>query len=103
MIDPVKTFGDTATRLSKNPLGIIALFIVLIYGFAAFVTSRLLKNRLLRPIFVMWAARTPSMDPYTALGTHNWWIFCFIFYAPDGLTLLPPEVLGCGRDCMQQR
>jgi CheY-like chemotaxis protein len=39
MIDPVKSFGETATRLSKNPLGIIALFIVLVYGFAAFVTS----------------------------------------------------------------
>src|SRR5579862_9419356 len=35
----VKDFGDTATRLAKNPLGIIALFIVLVYGFAALVTA----------------------------------------------------------------
>jgi CheY-like chemotaxis protein len=39
MDDPIKTFGDTAARLSKNPLGIIALFIVLVYGFASYVTS----------------------------------------------------------------
>src|ERR1017187_10159142 len=35
----VKDFGDTATRLAKNPLGIIALFIVLVYGFASLVTA----------------------------------------------------------------
>lgn len=39
MADPIKAFGETATSLSKNPLGIIALFIVLVYGFAAFVTT----------------------------------------------------------------
>lgn len=31
----LSTFGSTAQGLSRNPLGIIALFIVLIYGFAA--------------------------------------------------------------------
>jgi len=35
----VRDFGDTAKALSKNPTGIIALFIVLIYGFAALVTT----------------------------------------------------------------
>lgn len=30
-------FGDTAVKLSQNPLGIIALFIVLVYGIAALV------------------------------------------------------------------
>lgn len=34
---PVDEFGKTAQRLSRNPLGIIALFIVLIYGIAGFV------------------------------------------------------------------
>ena len=29
------TFATTAKGLARNPLGIIALFIVLIYGFAA--------------------------------------------------------------------
>lgn len=33
----LKEFGDTAKGLARNPLGIIALFIVLIYGFAALV------------------------------------------------------------------
>lgn len=32
-------FGKTAQRLSRNPLGIIALFIVLVYGIAALVFS----------------------------------------------------------------
>ena len=35
----MKTFGDIAITLSKNPLGIIALFIVLVYGFASLVTA----------------------------------------------------------------
>lgn len=30
-------FGKTAESLARNPLGIIALFIVLIYGFASIV------------------------------------------------------------------
>ena len=39
MNDSLKTFGDTANTLSRNPLGIIALFIVLVYGFASLVTA----------------------------------------------------------------
>jgi len=35
----IKSFGQTAKALSGNPLGIIALFIVLVYGIAAFVTA----------------------------------------------------------------
>ncbi len=34
MNDPVRSFGEVANKLARNPLGIIALFIVLIYGFA---------------------------------------------------------------------
>ena len=37
--DPIKSFGETAKGLARNPLGIIALFIVLVYGFAALVTA----------------------------------------------------------------
>lgn len=36
---PLKTFGDTAKGLARNPIGIIALFIVLIYGFASLVVG----------------------------------------------------------------
>lgn len=39
MIDPTKDFGETARSLARNPLGIIALFIVLVYGFASLVTA----------------------------------------------------------------
>lgn len=38
MADETKTFADTAKSLARNPLGIIALFIVLVYGFASLVT-----------------------------------------------------------------
>ena len=39
MPSPVESFGETAKGLARNPLGIIALFIVLVYGFAALVTA----------------------------------------------------------------
>lgn len=35
----LQEFGNTAKSLARNPLGIIALFIVLVYGFAAIVTG----------------------------------------------------------------
>lgn len=38
MNDEIRSFGETATALARNPLGIIALFIVLVYGFASLVT-----------------------------------------------------------------
>jgi len=39
MNENLKSFGETAKGLSKNPLGIVALFIVLVYGVAALVTT----------------------------------------------------------------
>jgi CheY-like chemotaxis protein len=39
MNDQIKNFGDVAKGLARNPLGIIALFIVLVYGFASLVTA----------------------------------------------------------------
>ena len=39
MNDQTKGFGETAKSLARNPLGIIALFIVLVYGFASLVTA----------------------------------------------------------------
>jgi CheY-like chemotaxis protein len=39
MSDQLQSFGDIAKGLARNPLGIIALFIVLVYGFAALVTT----------------------------------------------------------------
>ncbi len=37
MNSPIDSFGKTAQRLATNPLGIIALFIVLVYGIAGIV------------------------------------------------------------------
>lgn len=37
--DPTNSFAQTAKGLARNPLGIIALFIVLVYGFASLVTA----------------------------------------------------------------
>src|SRR5207237_3070984 len=39
MSDQIGSFGATAKGLARNPLGIIALFIVLVYGFASLVTA----------------------------------------------------------------
>ncbi len=39
MNNDLEKIGQTAQGLSKSPLGIIALFIVLVYGFAALVTT----------------------------------------------------------------
>lgn len=39
MSQSLESFGKTAKGLARNPLGIIALFLVLAYGFAALVTA----------------------------------------------------------------
>ncbi|MEZ6139014.1 MAG: pYEATS domain-containing protein [Zavarzinella sp.] len=39
MANQLSEFGETAKGLSRNPLGIIALFIVLVYGFACLVVG----------------------------------------------------------------
>ena len=39
-----KDFGETAIKLARNPLGIIALFQVLIYGIAGYVTAKVDTN-----------------------------------------------------------
>lgn len=39
MPNNLESFGNTAKSLARNPLGIIALFIVLVYGFASLVTA----------------------------------------------------------------
>jgi len=40
----LKSFGNSAKELSRNPLGIIALFIVLVYGFACLLFGFSAKN-----------------------------------------------------------
>jgi hypothetical protein len=43
-LNPVTDFMEKAKGLTRNPLGIIALFISLIYGVACFVLSASLNN-----------------------------------------------------------
>ena len=44
MINPVTEFMDITKGLTRNPLGIIALFVSLIYGFACLVLSTSISN-----------------------------------------------------------
>lgn len=50
-------FGKTAQKLSRNPLGIIALFIVLVYGIAGLVlgvSSEYLQSNEKLPLIWFW-------------------------------------------------
>lgn len=60
MAASVAGIADAAKGLARNPLGIIALFIVLIYGFASFVTSRSLATENER-VLVWFMALFPPM------------------------------------------
>jgi hypothetical protein len=44
MKNPISDFMEKASGLTKNPLGIIALFVSLIYGFACLVLSTSIQN-----------------------------------------------------------
>ena len=52
-------FGSIAQRLARNPLGIIALFIVLVYGMAALVTASSTLESLHRLILVVFLVTFP--------------------------------------------
>jgi hypothetical protein len=54
MNENIKAFGDTASKLARNPLGIIALFQVLIYGIAGFVASRIDSANTLVLVPLVW-------------------------------------------------
>ena len=69
MHDSLKTFSETAKSLSKSPLGIIALFIVLVYGFASLVTafgSSLTSTERLPLIYFL------VVFPVLVLGVFGW-------------------------------
>lgn len=67
--DPVTYFGATARGLAKNPLGIIALFLVLVYGLAAlvivFASSLTSAERMPLVIFLV-------IFPILVLGVFLW-------------------------------
>ncbi|MBI1905558.1 MAG: hypothetical protein HYS20_04845 [Rhodocyclales bacterium] len=69
MSNPIKDFGSVAQGLARNPLGIIALFIVLIYGFASLVVG---ASSYLQP-----SERAPIiwfmvLFPVVVLGVFGW-------------------------------
>jgi CheY-like chemotaxis protein len=69
MSDQTVGFGDVAQKLARNPLGIIALFIVLVYGFAALVTgfsSSFTPSEKLPLIYFM------IIFPVLVLGVFGW-------------------------------
>ena len=69
MDDSVTKFVETAKGLSRNPLGIIALFIVLVYGFASLVTvfgSSLTPQERLPLIYFL------VLFPILVLGVFAW-------------------------------
>lgn len=78
----LSSFGSTARHLARNPLGIIALFLVLVYGFAALVLGVSGKN--LEP-----AQRWPLVwflviFPVLVLGIFSWLVsrHHYKLYAP---------------------
>lgn len=69
MSDQTAGFGDVAQKLARNPLGIIALFIVLVYGFVALVTgfsSSFTSDEKLPLIYFM------VIFPVLVLGVFGW-------------------------------
>ncbi|MBI5789020.1 MAG: hypothetical protein HZA78_09220 [Candidatus Schekmanbacteria bacterium] len=62
-------FGDTAKALAKNPLGIIALFIVLIYGFASLVVGASSNLQSVERIPLIWFL---VIFPFVVLGVFAW-------------------------------
>lgn len=69
MSNPIKDFGSVAQGLARNPLGIIALFIVLIYGFACLVVGA--------SSYLLPGERTPIiwfmvLFPVIVLGVFGW-------------------------------
>ncbi|BCI53937.1 hypothetical protein NIIDNTM18_32150 [Mycolicibacterium litorale] len=66
----IKSFTDTATKLSRSPLGIIALFVVLVYGIAALAPALYASSlgdaeKLLLVIFIV-------AFPVIILGVFAW-------------------------------
>lgn len=72
-MQPIREFSETARGLSKNPLGIIALFIVMIYGFASVVVvygKNLQPNERLPIIWFL------VIFPVVVLAVFSWLVSC---------------------------
>jgi hypothetical protein len=70
MTTPLDSFGKTAQRLATNPLGIIALFIVLVYGIAGIVfgtSAQYLESN--QKTIIVWFL---VLFPVLVLGVFAW-------------------------------
>lgn len=78
----IRTFGNAAKGLAKNPLGIIALFIILIYGFAALTLGLNNSPQPSERLPLVWFL---VIFPLIVLGTFGWLVSCHHekLYAPD--------------------
>lgn len=82
MNNPIKEFGTVAQGLAKNPLGIIALFIVLIYGFACLVVGASSHLEAGERTPIIWFM---VIFPVIVLGVFSWLVSCHHkkLYAPS--------------------
>jgi hypothetical protein len=62
-------FSNSAVRLARNPLGIIALFIVLIYGFASLVVGFSEKISIEERLPIIWFM---VLFPLVVIGVFSW-------------------------------
>lgn len=70
----IKTFGDTARGLARNPLGIIALFIVLVYGIAALTLGlQGSGHEFWERVPLVWFL---TLFPVAVLATFSWLVAC---------------------------
>jgi len=67
----IKYFGDAALKLSRSPLGIIALFILLVYGFACLVSVSGHLTDTHRTILIWFIVAFPTMVLFTFA-----WLIC---------------------------
>lgn len=81
--DTIGQFGQTARGLSRNPLGIIALFIVMVYGFACLVliTGNSLNESERLPIIYFLVS-----FPIAVLG-----VFTFLVFFRSGQLFAPGD------------
>lgn len=75
MQNDAKSFGEVASGLSRSPLGIIALFIVLVYGFASLVTtfgSSLTASEKVPLVYFLVLFPVLVLSVFAWLVSHHW-------------------------------
>lgn len=82
MSNPIKDIGNVAQGLARNPLGIIALFIVLIYGFASLVVGASSQLQTSERLPIIWFM---VLFPVVVIFVFSWLVSCHHnkLYAPS--------------------